>query len=97
MLNTTIPDAIKVENADNAPVEEGKEMVAKIVELETKLKQSNREIQRLTEEMQNIMAQMDGLSANLAIAQSQAAEKKIPVNIQPPQPEITPDEPAKKE
>lgn len=90
VTDTTVPEALKVANSESAPVAEGKELVTKITELETKLAQSRRDIQKLNEELQNVVSQMDGLSANLAIAQSQAADRKSPVNIQPPQPEPEP-------
>lgn len=96
VVNPQIPEAMKVANADIAPVEEGKEFVAKIAELESKLKQSQRDVQKLNEDMQSMLAQIEGLSANLAIVQSKSAETQIPVSIQPPQPEPTPTTPGKK-
>lgn len=85
VINTTIPDAIKVENADNAPVEEGKELVAKITELESQLSQARRDILRMTNDMEAMRAHIEGLGSNLAIVQEQSAKNVVPVNIQGPQ------------
>jgi len=81
-----VVNALNIAEPD-ASIEEGKEVLVKITELERNLSLAKTEIQRLNEELLQVRSSVDGLNANVSIVQSQAARLTPPVNIAPPQPE----------
>lgn len=82
------PSAVEVPNADTAPVDDGKEVQVKLVELEKNLSLARTEIQRLNEELLQVRSAIDGVNANVTIVQSQTSKFVPPVNIAPNQPEF---------
>lgn len=91
-----LPEALRVTNADEAPPAEGKEVITKIAELESKLAQARRDIARLNGDLLTMQSHIEGLGSNLAIVQEQSAKNVVPVNVFGPQNEPEPEAPKKK-